>query len=390
MATIERVALRAALDRVLAEDVMSPINVPAHDNAAMDGYAFDGAVLNEGAPSADGSGTTQLTLDVAGKALAGHPFIGTLAPRQCVRIMTGAPMPAGSDTVVLQESVTLGGGQITFDAQHLARGAHCRLAGEDLARGRPALHAGRIMRPSDIGLVASLGIGEVAVRRRLRVAFFSTGDELRSVGEPLEAGCVYDSNRYTLSAMLARLNVEALDLGVVRDEPAAFEAAFRSAAQSADVVLSSGGVSVGEADFTRRMFETLGDVAFWRLAIRPGRPLAFGRLWPNGESGRNSQERPALFLGCPAIRGRDGDVLSDRAGSADHNVRCARTCAAAINGGRHRSDQETRGPHRIPARHRHTRSRWRVACRANALPRRRRPKLDERSELLHRACTRAR
>jgi molybdopterin molybdotransferase len=297
VATIERVALRAALDRVLAEDVMSPINVPAHDNSAMDGYAFDGAVLNEGPVSANDA--AQLTLDVAGEALAGHPFIGTLAPRQCVRIMTGAPMPAGSDTVIPQESVTRSGGQITFDARRLACGANCRRAGEDLARGQPALHAGRIMRPSDVGLVASLGIAEVAVRRRLRVAFFSTGDELRSIGGPLEAGCVYDSNRYTLSAMLARLNVEALDLGIIRDEPAALEAAFRSAAQSADVVLSSGGVSVGQADFTRRMFETLGDVAFWQLAIRPGRPLAFGRLWPNAENGRNSQERPALFFGLP-------------------------------------------------------------------------------------------
>jgi molybdopterin molybdotransferase len=299
VATVERVALRTALDRVLAEDVTSPIDVPAHDNAAMDGYAFDGAVLNEAAARADGAGATQLTLDVAGEALAGHPFIGTLAARQCVRIMTGAPMPAGGDTVVPQELVTGSGGQIAFDIRHIARGANCRRAGEDLARGRPALHAGRIMRPSDVGLVASLGIAEVAVYRRLRVAFFSTGDELRSIGEPLDAGCVYDSNRYTLFAMLARLNVEALDLGIVRDEPAAIEAAFRSAAQSADVVLSSGGVSVGEADFTRRMFETLGDVAFWQLAIRPGRPLAFGRLWPNARSGRKGQERPALFFGLP-------------------------------------------------------------------------------------------
>jgi molybdopterin molybdotransferase len=299
VATIERVPLRAALDRVLAEDVMSPIDVPAHDNAAMDGYAFDGGVLDEQS-NADGAGGAQLMLDVAGEAFAGHPFIGTLAPSQCVRIMTGAPMPAGADTVVPQEFVSRSGERIAFDApRHLERGANRRRAGEDLARGRPALHAGRIMRPSDIGLVASLGISEVAVRRRLRVAFFSTGDELRSIGEPLEAGCVYDSNRYTISAMLARLNFEALDLGIVRDEPAALEAAFRSAAQSADVVLSSGGVSVGEADFTRRMFETLGDVAFWQLAIRPGRPLAFGRLWPSAESGRNSQERPALYFGLP-------------------------------------------------------------------------------------------
>jgi molybdopterin molybdotransferase len=311
VATTLRVALRESLGRVLAEDVISPIDVPAHDNAAMDGYAFDGAMIDEAAAQAgrsrsagaadraDQAAVTQLVLDVAGKALAGHPFTGTLAAHQCVRIMTGAPMPAGCDTVVPQELVTLAGERVVFDARGLARGANRRRAGEDLARARPALCAGRIVRPSDVGLLASLGIAEVAVRRRLRVAFFSTGDELRSIGEPLEAGCVYDSNRYTLAAMLARLNVEALDLGIVRDEPAALEAAFRSAAQSADVVLSSGGVSVGEADFTRRMFETLGDIAFWQLAMRPGRPLAFGRLWANGESGCKNWERPALFFGLP-------------------------------------------------------------------------------------------
>ncbi|PMS35660.1 molybdopterin molybdochelatase [Trinickia symbiotica] len=317
VATAERVALRAALGRVLAEDVVSPIDVPAHDNAAMDGYAFDGAIVDEaaaGAPGASGAkpdegaqgadgaapaAAQQLTLEVAGQALAGHPFAGALAARQCVRIMTGAPMPSGCDTVVPQEWVTVSGKRVAFDRHRIARGANRRRAGEDLARGQPALRAGRIIRSSDVGLLASLGIAEVSVRRRLRVAFFSTGDELRSIGEPLAAGTVYDSNRYTIAAMLARLGVDALDLGIVRDEPAALEAAFRCAAQSADVVLSSGGVSVGEADFTRRMFEQLGDVAFWHLAMRPGRPLAFGRLWPNGASGRQSGERPALFFGLP-------------------------------------------------------------------------------------------
>lgn len=314
--TIERVALRASLDRVLAEDVVSPIDVPAHDNAAMDGYALDGVILDEATPGstkgngaqsgetvdADGAvsgAAPQLTLDVAGQALAGHPFAGKLATGQCVRIMTGAPMPPGCDTVIPQEWVTLSGERIAFDPRRIERGANRRRAGEDLTRGQPALRAGRILRASDVGLLASLGIAEVPVRRRLRVAFFSTGDELRSIGEPLTAGSVYDSNRYTIAAMLARLGVEALDLGVVRDEPTALEAAFQSAAQSADVVLSSGGVSVGEADFTRRMFEKLGDVAFWHLAMRPGRPLAFGRLWPNGARGRQGGERPALFFGLP-------------------------------------------------------------------------------------------
>jgi molybdopterin molybdotransferase len=294
-ATVERVALRAALDRVLAHDIVSPIDVPAHDNAAMDGYAFDGALLAQAAAA----NAPALSLELAGEARAGHPFEQPLGQGQCVRIMTGAPMPRGCDTVVPQEFVTLSdnGKRIAFDARSLAPGANRRRAGEDLARGRTALAAGRILRASDLGLVASLGMGEIAVRRRLRVAFFSTGDELRSLGEPLEAGCVYDSNRYTLFAMLARLNVEALDLGVVRDEPAALEAALRSAAQSADVVLSSGGVSVGEADFTRRMLQSLGDVAFWQLAMRPGRPLAFGRIWPSGT--REGGERPALFFGLP-------------------------------------------------------------------------------------------
>ncbi|HTI17886.1 MAG TPA: gephyrin-like molybdotransferase Glp [Trinickia sp.] len=298
--TVERLALRSCLDRVLAEDVVSPIDVPAHDNAAMDGYAFAGAVLAETTAGTQGPGdATQLALDVAGRALAGHPFTGALAARQCVRIMTGAPMPAGCDTVVPQELVTRSGERIVFDARGLERGANRRRAGEDLARGCLALHAGRIMRASDIGLLASLGIAEVAVRRRLRVAFFSTGDELRSIGEPLDTGCVYDSNRYTLWAMLTRLNVEVLDLGVVRDDPAALVTAFRSAAQCADAVLSSGGVSVGEADFTRRTLETLGDVAFWQLAMRPGRPFAFGRVWPDGQQGRERDERAALYFGLP-------------------------------------------------------------------------------------------
>jgi molybdopterin molybdotransferase len=298
VSTVERVALRTALGRVLAEDVISPIDVPAHDNAAMDGYAFDGAALSAVATPVGGASkdNAALTLAVAGEARAGHPFVQPCGAGECVRIMTGAPMPAGCDTVVPQEFVTRTGQQIAFDAQRIARGANCRRAGEDLARGRAALNAGRIARAADLGLLASLGVAEVAVRRRVRVAFFSTGDELRSVGEPLGPGCVYDSNRYTLHSMLARMNVETLDLGVVRDEPDALEAALREAAASADVVLTSGGVSVGDADFTARMTATFGDVAFWQLAMRPGRPLAFGRLWP-GE--RGSQHRSALFFGLP-------------------------------------------------------------------------------------------
>ncbi|OLL30236.1 molybdopterin molybdenumtransferase MoeA [Burkholderia sp. SRS-W-2-2016] len=292
LAAVERVALRDALDRVLAADIVSPIDVPAHDNSAMDGYAFNRAALVA-------NDTGHIELSVAGKALAGHPFAGRVATNQCVRVMTGACMPADCDTVVPQELVereSAAAASIRFGADAVAPGANRRCAGEDLARGHVALRAGRIVRASDLGLLASLGIGEVSVRRRLRVAFISTGDELRSLGEPLDAGSVYDSNRYTLFAMLRRLNLDVLDLGVVRDEPAVLEAALRSAAADADVVLTSGGVSVGEADFTKQLLQTFGDVAFWSLAMRPGRPLAFGRLWSGSQPG---QGKPALFFGLP-------------------------------------------------------------------------------------------
>ncbi|WP_144108822.1 gephyrin-like molybdotransferase Glp [Paraburkholderia sp. BCC1886] len=287
---VERVPLRDALDRVLATDIVSPIDVPSHDNSAMDGYAFSSAAL------AAAAGT--LELRIAGRALAGHPFAGHVDATQCVRVMTGASMPHECDTVVPQERVEQGGDtlSIRFAADAVEPGANRRRAGEDLARGQAALRAGRIMRASDLGLLASLGIGEINVRRRLRVAFFSTGDELRSLGDALDPGCVYDSNRYTLFAMLRRLNIDTLDLGVVRDEPAALEAALRGAAASADVVLTSGGVSVGEADLTRQLLQTFGDVAFWSLAMRPGRPLAFGRIW-SGE--RPGLGLPALFFGLP-------------------------------------------------------------------------------------------
>jgi len=288
VSAVEHVPLHDALDRVLAADIVSPSDVPAHDNSAMDGYAFRSAAL--------ASQVDSVELTLAGKALACHPFGGAVAVTECVRVMTGALMPADCDTVVPQELVTRSGETVRFAASAVRDGANRRLAGEDLARGSAALRAGRVLRPSDLGLIASLGIGEVPVRRRLRVAFFSTGDELRSLGEPLDPGCVYDSNRHTLFAMLRRMNIDALDLGVVRDQPAALEAALRSAAASADVVLTSGGVSVGEADFTQQLLQTFGDVAFWSLAMRPGRPLAFGRVW-SGE--RPGLGLPALFFGLP-------------------------------------------------------------------------------------------
>ncbi|KAA0212305.1 MAG: molybdopterin molybdenumtransferase MoeA [Proteobacteria bacterium] len=265
---IERVALRSALGRVLAQDIASPIDVPAADNSAMDGYAVRAADLTADAPT---------TLTIAGTALAGRPFDGVVGAGQAVRVTTGAVMPQGLDTVVIQEVVTLDGDRLTVPAGQ-RQGQHRRLRGEDLARGKPALCAGKRLAPADLGLLASLGFPEVPVRRRLRVAFFSTGDELRSVGEPLGPGELYDSNRYTLYGMLARLGVELIDLGVVRDDPDSLEQAVRIASECADAIVSSGGVSVGEADFTKRVMARLGDIAFWTIAMRPGRPMAFGRI----------------------------------------------------------------------------------------------------------------
>lgn len=276
---VARVPIRSALDRVLAEDVLSSIDVPSHDNSAMDGFAFASAELTRG--------EGEVALKVIGTAYAGVAFDGVPGAGEAVRIMTGAVMPAGCDTVIPQE-FTQGmdddGTTVRFARDAVRAGDNRRLRGEDLARGSAALSAGRVLRPADIGLLASLGIAEVPVRRKLRVAFFSTGDELRSIGEPLDAGCVYDSNRYTLHGMLTRLGVDLIDMGVVRDDPAALEAAFRTAAENADAIITSGGVSVGEADYTKQMMAKLGDVTFWKIAMRPGRPMAFGRISSHGRS----------------------------------------------------------------------------------------------------------
>jgi molybdopterin molybdotransferase len=272
---VEKVAIRSALDRVLAADIVSGINVPAHDNSAMDGYAFASSELSD-APR---------ELRVAGAAFAGRAWEGELKAGECVQIMTGAVMPAGCDTVVPQEFIEqTGPSTILLPSGVVRAGDNRRLKGEDLAAGQPALKKGRIIRPADLGLMASLGIAEVPVQRRLRVAFFSTGDELRSIGEPLDEGCVYDSNRYTLYGMLSRLGCDFIDMGVVKDDPAALEAAFRSACENADAIITSGGVSVGAADYTRDMMAKLGDVTFWKIGMRPGRPMAFGRIHSAGRS----------------------------------------------------------------------------------------------------------
>lgn len=268
VAALERVHVRGALGRVLAEDVISPLNVPAHDNSAMDGYAVRYADLKD-----DG----EVTVAVAGSAFAGAPFKGNVAAGQAVRIMTGGVVPSGADTIVMQEHVKASGDQVTIGKGH-KKGQNLRKAGEDLAAGQVALKQGIALRPADIGLISSLGIGEVAVYRKLRVAFFSTGDELVSIGVRPAEGQIFDSNRYTLYGMLTRLNCEVLDMGVVRDDPALLERAFAEAAAAADVVITSGGVSVGEADFVRDLLGRLGEVVFWKIAMKPGRPLAYGKL----------------------------------------------------------------------------------------------------------------
>ncbi|WP_343585860.1 gephyrin-like molybdotransferase Glp [Herbaspirillum sp.] len=281
--TREKVAIRSALGRVLAQDIVSRIDVPAHDNSAMDGYALRGEDIAAG---------HEVRLAIAGAVHAGASFAGEVQRGQCIRIMTGAPMPAGCDTVIPQE-LTADADQhgVTIPAGRVRPGDNRRLRGEDLAVGTVALPRGRQLRPSDIGLLASLGIAEVPVQRRLRVAFFSTGDELRSVGEPLDPGCVYDSNRYTLHGMLTRLGCDIIDMGVVGDDPAALEAAFRGACEEADAVITSGGVSVGAADYTKQTMASLGEMLFWKIGMRPGRPLAFGRIASNG--------RDAYLFGLP-------------------------------------------------------------------------------------------
>jgi len=281
VAEIERVPVREALGRVLAEEIVPSLNVPGHDNSAMDGYALRGADL---------SASQAVSLTLAGTAFAGKPHSGRVGPGQCIRVMTGAVMPEGADTVVVQEVCRAEGNAVTVPAGQKA-GQNVRFAGEDLKAGVPVLAPGQPLRAAELGLIASLGIGEVSVRRRLRVAFFSTGDELASIGKPLAPGEVYDSNRYTLHGLLAGLGVEILDLGVVRDDPALLEAAFRKAAASADAVLTTGGVSVGEADFIKQLMAQLGEVLFWKIAMRPGRPMAFGRIG----SGRDA----AFLFGLP-------------------------------------------------------------------------------------------
>ncbi|MBZ6074287.1 molybdopterin molybdotransferase MoeA [Aeromonas schubertii] len=264
--------IEQALGRVLAVPIISPMDVPPFDNSAMDGYALRSADLVAGD-----------SLLLQGRALAGHPLgcegaYGSVCEAgHCVRIMTGAALPEGADCVIMQEEAQADGNRITFTTKP-ATGQHVRRRGEDIARGAEVLAAGTRLTPRELPLLASLGIARVQVLRPLKVALLSTGDELKPVGTPLAHGEIYDSNRYGVRAMLERLQVEILDLGIIPDDPEQLRAAFLRARREADALITSGGVSVGEADYTKQLLEELGKIGFWKLAIKPGKPFAFGRL----------------------------------------------------------------------------------------------------------------
>ncbi len=266
LAVHERVALRQAYGRVLGEPVHARLDVPRERNSAMDGYALRHADLDGG----------RATLTVAGTSRAGDPYRGPLPAGASVRIMTGAVVPDGADTVVMQEEVTRDGESLRVNRMP-SRGEFVRRPGDDVEAGALLLDAGKRLGPAEVGLLASQGMTEVAVVRRVQVAFFSTGDELVGAGTALGPGQIHDSNRYTLYGLLLEQGVQPLDLGVVGDTPEALEAAFEQA-RSADVVVSTGGVSVGDADFVKSVAQRHGALQFWKIAVRPGRPLTFGRV----------------------------------------------------------------------------------------------------------------
>lgn len=274
---IEQVNLRHSLSRVVADDILAPINVPSATNSAMDGYALKCENLKA---------QSERNFKIIGQAMAGKPFEGRISDGECVRIMTGAVMPDGTDTVVMQEDALLTEEFVSFNFSPRL-GQHVRQKGEDLRAGDVAVPQGSVISPTELGVLASLGMSEIKVYRQPRVAFFSTGDELRNVGQELKVGDVYDSNRYTLYGMLSRLGVDFLDLGVIRDNREQLRQALTDAAANSDVVVTSAGVSVGEADFIKEVLEQIGKVGFWKIAMKPGRPLAFGKI------------NNALFFGLP-------------------------------------------------------------------------------------------
>ncbi len=364
----ERVAIRQALGRVLAADVVSPLSVPAHDNSAMDGYAVRFADL---APD------RETVLMRVGESFAGRPSRVTLGAGQCVRIFTGGVMPDGADSVVMQERTSEEAGRVRVAAGAIARaGQHRRLAGEDLKAGQVVFGAGQLVHPAELGMMASLGVGEVRVYRKLRVAFFSTGDELRSVGTPLAAGEVYDSNRYTIYGMLTRLDCDVLDMGVVPDSPEALERALNEAAAAADVVITSGGVSVGEADYVKAQLDKLGEVLFWKIAMKPGRPLAYGRIGGAHFFGLPGNPVAVMVTFYQFVR----DALFILQGRRDVSR------AADVQGEARSADPQASGANGIPARHPDARrQRWLHGARdrRSGLGD---PVVDVAGELLHRAA----
>ena len=273
----EVVTLRDALNRVLAKEVISNINVPPYANSAMDGYAFNAVDLPE---------SGEATVTMIGKSFAGIPFAGEVKSGECIRIMTGAAMANGTDTVIMQEQVKVDGDAITIQSGH-CKNENVRHIGEDIKDGDTVLNIGQQLTPAELGVLASLGVAKVTVFKKIRVAFFSTGDELRNVEEALEQGQIYDSNRYTIFGMLSNLGVELIDMGIIPDDRAAIEKAFIQASEQADAIMTSGGVSVGEADFVKETLDKLGKVDFWKIAMKPGKPLAFGFV------------NDAVFFGLP-------------------------------------------------------------------------------------------
>jgi molybdopterin molybdotransferase len=284
----ERVPLRGVRGRVTAADVIAPVDLPPFDNSAVDGYAVRHADL-----ATDGA----TTLTISGRLTAGARAELTLGPKQTIRIFTGAAMPAGADTVFMQEDVTTEGGRVTVP-QGLKRGSNRRLAGEDAAKGRLVLPAGTVLEAQHIALLAALGLTDIEVRRRLKVAIFSTGDEVVEPGATRGHTAIYDANRYLLSALLEHLGAVVTDLGILVDEPGELSRALAEAAGWHDLVITSGGVSTGEADHVRGAVEKIGTLVFWRVAIKPGRPVAMGviRAAPRKDYVANTG---AAFCGLP-------------------------------------------------------------------------------------------
>jgi len=273
----ERMSCRKAFGRILGENIVATNSTPPYDNSAMDGYAIDAKDIPDDNTS---------TLDIVGTSWAGKPFSGTVNAGQCIRIMTGAKMPQGADTVIMQEHVMKTDNSITINTGHCAK-QNVRYIGEDIKIGETILTQGKNIGAAELGIIASMGITEITVYRKVRIAIFSTGDELRGVGEILDDGQIYDSNRYTLFGLLQKPYIELIDMGVILDDRTKIETAFIQAASIADVVITSGGVSVGDADYVKETLDKMGGIDFWKIAMKPGRPLAFGKI------------NNAIFFGLP-------------------------------------------------------------------------------------------